>query len=560
MAPSHPQGFDEENDYDDDGSTASNESTAKLEMIKQRDRKEKIILLLTRVGQGDAESIQNMLKSGDVDIAVTDELKRTPLHVAASAGHYSIAKMLLEAKADVMAADAMGNTPLNDAVRHKRDSIADLIRQLYPSQKYKIVGAAMGVEMCDAAFAGDVEHIQRLIRNGVDPDAADYDMRTALHLAACEGKVEVVMYLLSAKCNIACKDRFGGTPLEDAVRHHFDLTNAVHVQALLRAHGASLMQSDTNYTIKMCAAAWEGNLDVIKVLAENKVDVGAGDYDGRTPLHLAACAGHTSVIEYLLNQPLVVVNAVDRFGGTPLEDAIRHGKAGAAALLREMGGSRSGDVKLEQVALQMNIWKEQKLKAQREPKIAHLIDNSIESNAFRSVGTKLSEAIAEQRSSVEPTVHRLAWALRGLSARLSSKGGRIPQDDKAFFAAATHVLRLVSDVRQTVLAGRADLLAQFNEEGNMVDCVIWKKASIAFKKQATLLDHNMNKLLLLARTTRKMMKHVVKVCQRREVLKGKAAVGAQNLSAFELRAQAAQAGWKVLSGESTNPFSTPCHL
>jgi len=56
-------------------------------------------------------------------------------------------------------------------------------------------------------------------------------------------------------------------------------------------------------------------LEQIRVLAENGVDVGMGDYDGRTPLHLAACAGKTSVIEYLLQQPTVSVNAVDRFGG-----------------------------------------------------------------------------------------------------------------------------------------------------------------------------------------------------------------------------------------------------
>jgi glutaminase len=200
-----------------------------------------------------------MLKYGDVDLSVKDELKRTPLHVAASAGHYSLVKMLLEDKADVAAVDAMNNTPLNDAVRHRQDDVADLIRKSHPSQKYKVAGAAMGVEMCVAAFAGDVEQIQRLIRNGVDPDAADYDGRTALHLATCEGRVEVVTYLLSAKCNITCKDRFGGTPLEDAVRHNFNLSNASQVQALLRDHGASLMQSETNYTIKMCCAAWRAN-------------------------------------------------------------------------------------------------------------------------------------------------------------------------------------------------------------------------------------------------------------------------------------------------------------
>ena len=358
---------------EDNESMASRESDSIMEMIKQRDQKWKINVFLTRVAQGDEQNVSRMLNSGDVHVAVTDELKRTPLHVAASEGCNAIVRMLLQAKSDVSALDAMLNTPLNDAVRHKHDQAADLIREHCPTQKYKLPGAGAGVEMCVAAAAGDIEQIKRLIRNGVDPDAADYDGRTALHLATCQGQTEVISYLLSVKCNITCKDRFGGTPLEDAVRHHFDLTNATQVQTILRDNGASLMQSNTNYTIRMCSAAWAGNLDLIKVLAENQVDVGLGDYDGRTPLHLAACAGHTSVIEYLLRQKSAVVNSVDRFGGTPLEDAVRHGKQGAAALLMEVGGCRSGDPRLEQVAFEMNALKEKRLKAQREPQIAHMV-------------------------------------------------------------------------------------------------------------------------------------------------------------------------------------------
>lgn len=63
----------------------------------------------------------------------------------------------------------------------------------------------------------------------------------------------------------------------------------------------------------------------------------SGDYDDRTPLHLAACNGNTAVLEYLLKQETVLVNAVDRFGGTPWDDAMRHGRKGAAALLEEAG-------------------------------------------------------------------------------------------------------------------------------------------------------------------------------------------------------------------------------
>ena len=45
-----------------------------------------------------------------------------------------------------------------------------------------------------------------------------------------------------------CRDRFNGTPLEDAVRHHFEVTNAAQVQKLLRSHGASLSGEGLRYS------------------------------------------------------------------------------------------------------------------------------------------------------------------------------------------------------------------------------------------------------------------------------------------------------------------------
>ena len=72
--------------------------------------------------------------------------------------------------------------------------------------------------MCYAAAEGDLTGIRRLAIQGVHLDDADYDGRTALHLAASEGRVDVVDYFIAQGVRRAPVDRWGNTPLDDARR------------------------------------------------------------------------------------------------------------------------------------------------------------------------------------------------------------------------------------------------------------------------------------------------------------------------------------------------------
>ena len=64
----------------------------------------------------------------------------------------------------------------------------------------------------------DTGQIQALVARNVNINEGDYDGRTALHVAACEGHLHIVEYLLRLGANVRARDRFGNSPLDDARR------------------------------------------------------------------------------------------------------------------------------------------------------------------------------------------------------------------------------------------------------------------------------------------------------------------------------------------------------
>lgn len=80
-------------------------------------------------------------------------------------------------------------------------------------------------------------------------------------------------------------------------------------------------EKEIRTVIASCNAASENDMEVLKQLNEQGIDLNNGDYDKRTPLHVASGSGNYEIVKYLVEVAGVNVNPIDRWGATPLNDA-----------------------------------------------------------------------------------------------------------------------------------------------------------------------------------------------------------------------------------------------
>lgn len=101
----------------------------------------------------------------------------------------------------------------------------------------------------------------------------DYDGRTCLHVAVSMGQADIVKYLVSQGVEINARDRFGGRPLDDAIRQgHPELAS------LLVENGAD--SPSKLFELELINACSTGNEENVKMLLNNRIDPNCADYDG----------------------------------------------------------------------------------------------------------------------------------------------------------------------------------------------------------------------------------------------------------------------------------------
>lgn len=197
---------------------------------------------------------------------------------------------------------------------------------------------AEGCSFLQQVALGNLDEVRRRVERCMAENSMalvnfrDYDRRSAVHLAASEGHLEIVKYLLSKGGRLNRSDRWGGSPMDDAYRHkHFE------VLEYLRECGGTF--GSKSQATNFISAAFEGDIDEVQTLHQlGSIDINEADYDKRTALHVAASNGNLDVVRYLCLSG-ANVNVVDRWNHSPLDDAKFHNQDKCVELLLKYGAS-----------------------------------------------------------------------------------------------------------------------------------------------------------------------------------------------------------------------------
>ncbi|WP_257459951.1 ankyrin repeat domain-containing protein [Archangium lipolyticum] len=174
-------------------------------------------------------------------------------------------------------------------------------------------------ELLAAVAEKDVVRVRSLLREGVRP-AAHTGSTPALHVAARLGEVEVIRALLEAGALVGTKDPEG--LLRTALGLAAD-EGKVEAVELLLAHGANPNLLAWPHTPVLLRPAMIGHCAVVKALLARGAQARQSDQHGNTPLTVAARSGHLACVVALLEAG-ADPNQANDFGWRPVDYALEH--------------------------------------------------------------------------------------------------------------------------------------------------------------------------------------------------------------------------------------------
>jgi len=228
-------------------------------------------------------------------------------------------------KGVVLQSYGAGNCPENEEVLSafkKATSSGVLILNLTQCQ---------GGYVSDAYRAGKILLDAGVVAGGdMTPEAALAKMSWVLGQEGLsyQQRVDLLSHNIRGERSVIGKSRFSMSD-SSFIR---ELASALRINSAIEL----TTLKDALSPMMLCAAAATGDVALVKDFCDDGLNINSADYDGRTPMHIAASHGAVEIVQHLLAVG-ASVHATDRFGYTPLRDALEKGHTDVCELLLAAG-------------------------------------------------------------------------------------------------------------------------------------------------------------------------------------------------------------------------------
>lgn len=174
-------------------------------------------------------------------------------------------------------------------------------------------------ELHDAAGAGNVEELKRLLDTGLSLEERDGTKETPLISAARAGQAPVVDVLVKRGADLMARNDRGMTAL-----HAASYGGSLASVKLLVDAGSAVNDADDKFKVTpLIIASEENHLDVVEFLLEHGADVNQAERHGYTALSRAGFKRHWDVVQLLLKNGGQCQSAKVAGDGWALECAIQ---------------------------------------------------------------------------------------------------------------------------------------------------------------------------------------------------------------------------------------------
>ena len=255
----------------------------------------------------------------------------------------------------------------------------DLVENLIVNDAKQVnaTGGYYVAPLVAALAAGHFQTVNLLGDHGARSDVRGNNDMTPLQSAAFYGEFEMVQVLLKYKADVNARNVMGKTALHLASegdyhgRANFALSLS-NVARLLLERGADVNSRSMSHNLPLHFAAKHGRVEVVRVLLEHVANLEAQDddrkaaiqavseyvnarnSDGRTPLHFASQGtfrkGPNIDVARLLLEHGADVNARSRYHGSPLHEAVEHGGVEVVRVLLEYGADVGAENNIDRTA------------------------------------------------------------------------------------------------------------------------------------------------------------------------------------------------------------------